>query len=105
MGVVYKAERHRALPVGGPEVPARRPFDRRPASRSTALGKTCLVLGSHDYFFQVAEAELTLTPLVKEYFDKINAPLKEMVLILSPARLDVTGDPSKTTQWPESRTA
>lgn len=32
------------------------------------------------YFFQGAEDEVTLTSLAKEYFDKINAPHKEMVL-------------------------
>lgn len=33
------------------------------------------------YFFQGSEDELTVTPLAKEYFDKINAPHKEMVLL------------------------
>lgn len=33
------------------------------------------------YFFQGAEDELTVTSLVKEYFDQITAPHKEMVLL------------------------
>jgi len=33
------------------------------------------------FFFQGAEDEVTMAPLAKEYFDAINAPRKEMVLL------------------------
>jgi len=47
------------------------------------------------YFFQGAEDELTVTALVKEYFDKINAPHKEMVLFEGAGHFAVWSRPDR----------
>jgi pimeloyl-ACP methyl ester carboxylesterase len=50
------------------------------------------------FFFQGVEDELTVTALVKEYFDRINAPHKEMVLIEGAGHFAVWSRPDRFLQ-------
>jgi len=50
------------------------------------------------YYFQGAEDERTLAPLAKEYFDQINAPRKEFVLLEGGGHFAVWTMPSRFLQ-------
>jgi pimeloyl-ACP methyl ester carboxylesterase len=55
------------------------------------------------YFFQGAEDELTVTALTQEYFEKINAPHKEMVLFQGAGHFAVWSLPDKFLQELDAR--